>query len=66
MRGIGAARDWIYEQLQRYAAASGGRMTVELQSFIQPVSPADPGADPDHQRRRHAARRHRPRTGSTW
>jgi hypothetical protein len=41
-RGIGAARDWIFEQLSRYAAASGGRMTVELQSFIQPVSPRIP------------------------
>jgi Peptidase family M28 len=38
VRGIGAARDWIFEQLTRSAAASGGRMTVELQSFIQPVS----------------------------
>ncbi|WP_030440081.1 M20/M25/M40 family metallo-hydrolase [Actinoplanes subtropicus] len=37
-RGIGAARDWIFAELQRYAAASGGRMTVELQSFIQPVA----------------------------
>src|SRR6185312_10939762 len=27
---------------QRYAAASGGRMTVELQSFVQPVSPRIP------------------------
>ncbi|WP_405983640.1 M28 family metallopeptidase [Streptomyces sp. NBC_00872] len=34
-RGIGAARDWIYEELKRYAAASGGRMTVELQSYVQ-------------------------------
>ena len=38
VRGIGAARDWIFAELTRYAAASGGRMTVELQSFIQPVS----------------------------
>ena len=38
VRGIGAARDWIFAELQRYAAASGGRMTVELQSFIQPVA----------------------------
>jgi hypothetical protein len=37
-RGIGAARDWIFDQLQTYAAASGGRMTVEKQSFVQPVS----------------------------
>ena len=35
-RGIGAARDWIFAELQRYAAASDGRMTVELQSYIQP------------------------------
>ncbi|RJK96421.1 M20/M25/M40 family metallo-hydrolase [Vallicoccus soli] len=34
-RGIGAARDWILAQMQRYAAASGGRMTVELQSYVQ-------------------------------
>jgi hypothetical protein len=38
VRGIGAARDWIFQQMQAYAAASAGRMTVELQSFIQPVS----------------------------
>ncbi|MGK5677740.1 M20/M25/M40 family metallo-hydrolase [Actinoplanes sp. URMC 104] len=38
VRGIGAARDWIFAEMQRYAAASGGRMTVELQSFVQPVS----------------------------
>jgi hypothetical protein len=37
-RGIGAARDWLFAELQRYAATSAGRMTVELQSFIQPVS----------------------------
>jgi hypothetical protein len=35
VRGIGAARDWIYDRLQEYAAASGGRMTVELQSYVQ-------------------------------
>jgi hypothetical protein len=35
VRGIGAARDWIYEQMQGYAAQSGGRLTVEKQSFIQ-------------------------------
>jgi hypothetical protein len=38
VRGIGAARDWIYEQFQEYAAASDGRMSVEKQAFIQPVS----------------------------
>src|SRR5215475_7287648 len=38
VRGIGAARDWIFDQLTEYAAASGGRMTVEKQSFVQPVA----------------------------
>ncbi len=37
-RGIGAARDWIFDTLQGHAAASGGRLTVEKQSFVQPVS----------------------------
>src|SRR3954451_4278230 len=37
-RGIGAARDWIFETMQGYAAASGGHMTVQKQSFTQPVS----------------------------
>src|SRR6478672_6526200 len=36
-RGIGAARDWIFHELQSYAAASDGRMTVEIQSYTQPV-----------------------------
>ena len=36
-RGIGAARDWIFSQMQESAARSDGRMTVELQSFIQPA-----------------------------
>ena len=38
VRGIGAAVNWVFETLQGYAAASGGRMTVEKQSFVQPVS----------------------------
>jgi hypothetical protein len=42
VRGIGAARDWLFAELQQYAATSGGRMTVELQSFVQPVSPRIP------------------------
>jgi hypothetical protein len=37
-RGIGAARDWIHERLLAAAKPSDGRMTVELQSFVQPVS----------------------------
>lgn len=34
-RGIGAARDWLYAEFQKIAETSGGRMTVELQSFDQ-------------------------------
>jgi Peptidase family M28 len=41
-RGIGAARDWIFAELSRYAAASEGRMTVELQSYIQEPAPRIP------------------------
>ena len=35
-RGIGAARDYIFRQFKQIAATSGGRMTVRLQSFVQP------------------------------
>jgi hypothetical protein len=35
-RGIGAARDWLYAEFQKAAAQSGGRMTVEKQTFEQP------------------------------
>lgn len=34
-RGIGAARDWIFQEMRGYAARSNGRMTVELQSYVQ-------------------------------
>jgi hypothetical protein len=44
VRGIGAARDWIHEQMRGYAAASGGRMTVELQSYVQEPAPRIPVA----------------------
>ena len=42
VRGIGAARDWLFDQFTQIAAGSGGRMTVEKQSFTQPVSPRVP------------------------
>jgi hypothetical protein len=38
-RGIGAVRDWLLEEFRKVAALSGGRMTVEAQTFIQPVTP---------------------------
>ena len=34
-RGIGAARDWLYAEFSKAAEASGGRMTVEKQSYEQ-------------------------------
>jgi hypothetical protein len=34
-RGIGAARDWLFAEFQKAAAQSGGRMTVEKQTFEQ-------------------------------
>jgi len=38
VRGIGAATNWVFEQMQAAAAPSGGRMTVQKQTFVQPVS----------------------------
>ncbi|KAI0391133.1 hypothetical protein F5Y17DRAFT_24858 [Xylariaceae sp. FL0594] len=35
-RGIGAARDWIHGEFQRYADASDGRLTVETVGYVQP------------------------------
>ena len=37
-RGIGAARDWVASQMRGFAAASNGQMTVEVQSYTQPVA----------------------------
>ena len=34
-RGIGAARDWLYAEFLKAAQQSGGRMTVEKQTFEQ-------------------------------
>lgn len=42
VRGIGAARDWILAEMRRYARGSGGRMTVELQSYVQEPGPRIP------------------------
>ena len=41
-RGIGAARDWLYAEFVKAAAASGGRMTVEKQSYEQAKAPRVP------------------------
>lgn len=36
-RGIGAARDWIYKEMLEIAEPSEGRMSVYLNSYIQPI-----------------------------
>lgn len=33
--GIGAAREWIRDEMQRYSDEAGGRLQVEFHSFIQ-------------------------------
>jgi len=38
VRGIGAATNWVFEQMQAIAATSSGRMTVQKQTFTQPVA----------------------------
>ncbi len=43
-RGIGAARDWLYAQYQQIAATSGGRMSVEKQSYVQEPASRIPAA----------------------
>lgn len=35
--GIGAARNWIKSEMERYAKESGGRMTVQFDQFVQPA-----------------------------
>jgi len=42
VRGIGAATNWVFDQMQAIAATSSGRMTVQKQTFVQPVSPRIP------------------------
>jgi Peptidase family M28 len=42
VRGIGAATAWVAEQMQAIAATSGGNMTVQQQSFVQPAGPRIP------------------------
>ena len=38
VRGIGAATNWVIGQMQAIAATSNGNMTVQEQTFVQPVS----------------------------
>ncbi|MFN2455928.1 MAG: M20/M25/M40 family metallo-hydrolase [Pyrinomonadaceae bacterium] len=45
-RGIGAARDWLYAEFSKAAQLSGGRMTVEKQSYLQEAQPPPRGRVP--------------------
>jgi hypothetical protein len=46
VRGIGAATSWVAEQMDAIAATSSGNMTVERQTFIQPVASRIPTPTP--------------------
>ncbi|HYL98233.1 MAG TPA: M20/M25/M40 family metallo-hydrolase, partial [Blastocatellia bacterium] len=41
-RGIGAARNWIKSEFDRYSKDSGGRLQVELDEYTQPPGPRSP------------------------
>ena len=43
-RGVFAARDWIRSQFEAVAATAGGRMTVALDTFVQPKTDNTPRA----------------------
>jgi hypothetical protein len=42
--GVFAARDWIAKQFRDVAASSGGRMSVTLDTYLQPKTPRTPRA----------------------
>jgi len=42
--GVFGARDWILRQFQTIAAASNGRMSVALDTYVQPKTPNTPRA----------------------
>src|SRR5688572_2621734 len=46
-RGIGAARDWIFSEFERFNRECGGCMVVEKQSFTQPANPPPRGRIPE-------------------
>ncbi len=43
-RGIGAAREWLKSEFQRYSQECGGCLQVKTDSFIQPAGPRAPTA----------------------
>ncbi|MBX3244307.1 MAG: M28 family metallopeptidase [Acidobacteria bacterium] len=46
-RGIGAARDWIYDEFSRISKDCGDCLTVEKQSFTQAANPPPRGRIPE-------------------
>ena len=46
-RGVGAARDWIYGEFQRFSADCGNCLTVEKQTFLQAANPPPRGRVPE-------------------
>lgn len=42
VRGIGAARDWLYDEFMRISKECGGCLDVQKQAFTQPVAPRIP------------------------
>ncbi len=47
VRGVGAARDWIYSEFQKYSAACGGCLDVQKQTFMTPANPPPRGRFPE-------------------
>jgi hypothetical protein len=45
-RGIGAARDWLFDEFGKIAAQTGGRMTVDKQRYLQEAQPPPRGRVP--------------------
>lgn len=43
-RGVFGARDWIRSQFEEFAATSGGRMSVALDTYLQPKTAKTPRA----------------------
>lgn len=43
-RGIGAAREWLKAELQRYSQECGGCLQVKTDAFVQPAGPRAPTA----------------------
>lgn len=41
-RGIGAARNWLFDEFSKLKMLSGGRLRVDKQTFVQPAAPRIP------------------------